>query len=190
MIASTLSHLSRPGALARGLLCAALLALAAGCAQEEPAPTPAPEAAAAPRQEDAPQDTTLALLAGEVNDQEAVVKLRFQRHPGLEGPRAAEIFLQTSDNLRLAQGQSLQAAQEAGKELVVQEPSPGLLRVILYATANLEPIDSGELAALRFQRTGPGRASVDFVSGQVNLAPAQAARGMRLSQELVLEEAP
>jgi hypothetical protein len=173
-----------------GSLCAALLVLVAGCAQEMPPPVQeggAPEAEAPQR---APLDVTLALETQALTDREAVVNLRFARQPGLEGPRAAEIFLETSDNLKLSHSLPLEGAQAAGKQLVVQEPSPGLLRVILYATSNLNPMDSGPLASLRFQRTAPGDAYVDFASGQVSLAPAQAARGLRLSPKLVLEATP
>lgn len=168
--------------MAAWLLCAAPLV---GCA----APGEPEEAASAPSvpaAEAVDPSLTLALVAQEVSPEGLTVALRYQRRAGAEGPRAAEIFLETSENLRLEGAEPLEAAQAAGKTLVVQAPSPGLLRVILYSTSDLREMESGALARLRFSRGGEGEARVDFAAGQVSLAPAGAARGMLLSDALVV----
>lgn len=170
--------------VALALACGAAVA---GCSGEEGAAPPLPPAAEAPTEAPAPeQEATLALYAAEATPDQLQVDLRFRREAGVEGPRAVEIFLQLSENLTLEGFEPLDAAQAAGKTLVVQEPRPGEVRVILYATSNLAPLESGGLARLRLARRDASASRVDFIAERVNLAPAAAAQGLRLAEPLVL----
>jgi hypothetical protein len=163
------------------LLCLALSACQAQPASQEAPAVPAPQA---PRE--VSQRVTLALLAQEQSPQAATVTLRYAREEGVPGPRAVEAFVYHSEHLELLRSEPGQAATAADKQVIVQPQGEGKLRVIVYASTNLHELDSGELVRLRFARVGQGEAVVDFLSDEVNLAPAQAARGMTLSEPLIL----
>ena len=163
----------------------ALLPLS-GCAANAPVGTENTEQSAPETPREVSQEVTLALVAQAQTPAGASVTLRFERKDNLDGPRAVEAFVHHSEHLKLASSQPGLAAQEAGKQVIVQEREPGMLRVIVYASTNLNTLDSGALAELEFERVTPGEAVVDFISDKVSLAPADAARGMTLSEPLIL----
>lgn len=146
-----------------------------------------PEVRAPDETREVQSDVTLALVAEEVTEQRVKVSLQYQRRETLEGPRAMEIFLSYDGALSFTSGQALAAAEVAGKEVVVQEREPGLLRVILYATSNLNRLDSGGLVELTFQRPSQGGGgTVDFVTERTKLAPTESMQGMMFSDRLVV----
>ena len=145
-----------------------------------------PEVRPADPAKEVAQEVTLALVAEEETADSLSATLIYQRKPYQEGPRAIEVFLRASDNLRWVSVEPLEATEVADKELVVQEREPEELRVIVYASTNLNVIDTGGLARLEFTRTDPNAAQLDFVDGKVNFAPAAAGQSLTLSEPLVV----
>lgn len=168
--------------LARALL---TLALAAGCTQQEPDTQdpvdPAPQAG------QLRSDATLTLAVASLGSEEIEVDLHFNHAPGHPGPRMMELFIAGSEGTGYLGSEPLAATLAAGKDLVVQEADDGNLRVVIFATDNLNELESGPLARFRLSRPQTGQATLALVDRQPIFAPAEASRGVTLDEPLVVD---
>ena len=64
-----------------------------------------------------------------------------------QSPRAMELWVEFHPDIQLVSSLALESINESEKGLVVQERSPGVLRLLVYGT-NVNPIQSGGLARL------------------------------------------
>ena len=169
----------------RYLAAPALLLLFGACAEQTakapPAdPTPPAEAAIGLT------GATLELRAVEAEGADTVVDLHFNRGDIEEAPRMMELRLRLS-GLRYVKSEPLSAATAAGKELVVKDEDDGTLRTVLFATGNLNRLDTGPLVRYRLARVGSaGAARVEILSQRPVFAPARADQGVTLGRPLVL----
>jgi hypothetical protein len=168
------------------LLFIAVLTGCAACGAGSDDPVSPPEVRAADETREVQQDVTLALVAKETTAQSFTAILSYARKPHLEGPRAMEIILNYEGALSFGSSRALGAALAADKDVVVQEREAGVLRVILYASDNLNRLDSGDLVELSFARSSQGSGAVDFVTEETKLAPSESMRGILFSDRLVV----
>ncbi len=164
------------------IIAVGLLALAA-CAEpiSEPAPTPSPGSPDA-------ADTTLSFEVVSQSAAELVVDLHYRVPDGQEGPRAAELWLSHSASVSLAASEPLAAADRADKQVIVQPRAGDELRVVLLSTTSLARLASGPLVRLRFALTDPAAGvRLELLERMPLFAPAEANRGVRLPDPLVLE---
>lgn len=116
----------------------------------------------------------------------AAVDLHYARPADQPGPRVAELHLTLSEDLSLERAEALEAAEVAGKQLVVQE-TPGGLRLVLFAADNLTRLDSGPMARLQLRRVSGDSAAVSFTDKQPVFAPPEANAGLILGPALAIE---
>jgi len=167
----------RPGLTAWIAVVAAFLAL--GCAQTEsaaPEPTPTPATS---------QAATLELLPGGADAGAVSVDLYFTLGANQTAPRMMELFVEPSLGLDFVDGEALAATTSAGKDLTVQAQADGTVRVLIFATGNLNTLGSGPLARLRFAKPD-GPASVALRDRRPVFAPPGADQGITLGAPLAL----
>ena len=114
------------------------------------------------------------------------VRLDFNRRPGKQGPRVAEILLGHSDNLAFVSAEAQGAVTAAGKELVAQARDGGVVRLVNVGTASLTELESGPLARLDLRKTGTGPATLKVLPEMPIFAPAEANQGLLLPEPLVV----
>jgi len=138
--------------------------LAAACQNPPPAGAPFGEPSAPEGMQSAPPDWLgCPPAAGEL-----AYRVDFTRRAGAEGPRMAEIAVQTSADLAFASSLALDAATRAGKQVIVQQGASGRLRVVVFSSGNVDRLDTGPLACLRFRpvASGAAHASIDYDGSQ------------------------
>jgi len=121
------------------------------------------------------------LSAGEAPDG-AVLKINHERGTAA-GPRVADIRVAYSEQMELV-GSTLGSGAE-GKELTVQTPQPGLLRLVLLSRDATE-MASGELVELKFRRVSAGPAKFDLLLDKPVFAPAAAMQGLIIGDPVQL----
>jgi hypothetical protein len=192
MVTIMISKTIPPGrTLVRALALPALLLLAGACAE------PAREAPPAAPTEAAPAAglgaATLELRAAESEGDDALVDLHFTRGDKADAPRMMELRLRLN-GLRYVSAEALSAATAAGKEVVVQDDE-GVLRTVVFATSNLNRLDTGPLVRYRLAKVGfadpareasAGKASVEIQSLRPVFAPPEADIGVTLGAPLDL----
>ena len=171
-----------PNRLSALLVAPALLLLVCACAEQvakAPAPEPTPSGEAAPGL----AGTTLELRAAESEGADAVVDLHFTRGDSAKAPRMMELRLRLH-GLRYVSSEALSGVTTAGKELVVQDDE-GVLRTVVYATGNLNRLDTGPLVRYRLVReASAGEARVEILSQRPVFAPPEADLGVTLGPAL------
>jgi hypothetical protein len=116
-----------------------------------------------------------------------VYELALRPPVGATGPRMAEVFVETSPDLRLDSGEASGLARAAGKDVTVQPRGDTVTRVVVLSTVNTDPIPSGPVATLRFRRLNPGPGAVAIRYGDSAFAPG----GIPVTPEtLTLEARP
>ena len=113
-------------------------------------------------------------LAAEATDDPDVVDVVVhiaQPEPALQ-PILVEIFIQTIGRVTYEEAFLGPAAVSANKQLFASPVDPAIIRFTLTAP-NVDRIEPGELARLRFRRTGPGEARFLFDVDANQLAPIE-----------------
>ena len=103
-------------------------------------------------------------------------------YPAEEKPRVMELFVSYAPELEFSGGVGGEAAAGSGKEVVIQAPSSGLIRVVVYGAGSAAPIGQGTLASLRF--TGSGEGVVGLRSDAPVFAPTAANSGLLLGESV------
>jgi len=115
------------------------------------------------------------------------VDLYYQRPEGQVGPRAAELWLQCSENLELRDAQALDASIKAGRTVIAQaDKEPRRVRLVIFGTQSLDAMDTGPLARLTFRLTDSGTVSLAILNRQPLFAPGEANQGLTLGDPLVI----
>lgn len=118
-----------------------------------------------------------------VNEKDALTLTVNYEKGATPAPRVADIRIAHSETLGLASSIAGASATMSGKELTTQEPTPGLVRLILLSRDTKE-LGTGELAQLKFKK-GPGdHAKVDIVMDKPVFAPAEAMQGLVIGDPL------
>lgn len=159
-----------------------LMLMTAACAgSTEAAPEPTPPDG--PADEVGSSRVWIEPLAGD----ETRFELRYARGAAKAGPRVAEVMIDRSANLELVGYQAGDAATLAGKQVVVQEPSPDQLRVLLFSPSSITELGSGVLATLQLRRSGAAGATLDLNTSKPIFAPAPANEGLAIGDPLHLD---
>jgi hypothetical protein len=111
----------------------------------------------------------------------AALTLHYFRRDGQVAPRAAELFVSYPAELSFVSARVGEALIVASKDLVVQTPRAGLLRVIVMSTGNLNTLSSGPLATLSWRGPSAALAAVRIQPRATYFAPADANLGVTLS---------
>ena len=111
----------------------------------------------------------------------AALTLHYFRRDGQVAPRAAELFVSYPAELSFVSARVGEALIVASKDLVVQTPRAGLLRVIVMSTGNLNTLSSGPLATLSWRGPRAALAAVRIQPRATYFAPADANLGVTLS---------
>lgn len=122
----------------------------------------------------------------------AQVRLDYNPQPisGGQGPRAMEVYVEYPPEHLTYQGfTALEATTRADKTLIVQDKGNGVLRVILFASTNLEALQSGGLAQLEFQKKGSG-GWIALRESMPVFAPAGANQGFVFPEPLSIGGTP
>ena len=200
-------HKAAKAYLLRGFLLLCLLTHLSGCETDvristappaETSATPSPavpieqERRASPGEprpaiESSPFNLQLQMASKEASSY--TVHLIYQRRPEQSAPRTAEILIEYPEELRLAQVNKLTATMTADKDLIVQHPSVGRVRLIWMSIGHLGTIDSGPLAELVFTGQPSPRSAVHILSlpHRPWFAPPAANDGVVVSDPLLFE---
>lgn len=108
------------------------------------------------------------------------VQLVYQRAEGEPRARAAELYLKVGPGLRYRSSEVSESLQSQGKELIVQTPTPELVRVIIFSRANLTPLANGSLLTLSFEEVGEGPEEVELSRDRPLFAPMEANESLRI----------
>ena len=169
----------RGGAVAA--LALALLASSCVATSDPPPPAVAGDVVAGP---------TLSLVAAEQTATELVVDVLYARKAGEPGPRMVELHLGLAGGLQYHASEGLDAAEAAGKAVVVQPQPDGAVRVVVFATANTTRLASGGLVRLWLGRIGGAGEAVTLLERRPVFAPADAEAVAVLGPPLVVGGAP
>lgn len=163
---------------ARTLL-AVILGLCASCAEAKEDGAPPADQHARPMQ---PSSRVWLEAAGK-HAAEQDVHVRFVRGADTQAPRVMDLRLRHADMdvLHVEPGDSLTAA---GKQLTVQQRSPGLVRLVALSAESTQGIESGILVTLRVRARAGGEPTLEIDDGQAIFAPATAAAGLSLGDRL------
>jgi hypothetical protein len=101
------------------------------------------------------------------------------------GPRVADVMIAHSNSLELASSVPGDGATKAGKELTVQHPKPGVLRLV-FLSRDTKEIESGELAQLSFRRSDKAPVKADLLMDKPVFAPAEAMEGLMIGDPVGL----
>lgn len=113
------------------------------------------------------------------------VSLRYVR--GKQGPRVVELMLQSSDELKLTQHEAGPATLGAGKDLHVQDKGNGQIRLLILSSSNVNELESGELATLRFTKSDASRKGrLEILTGRPMFAPQEAQEGLSVGDPIEL----
>jgi len=113
----------------------------------------------------------------------ACVTLRFGA--AAQRPRMAEVFVEHGGGLELIGAEPGPSAVDADKTVTASEVD-GAVRVLIYASDNIEELASGDLALLRFRRLAAGDTTVRIRADRPFFAPAAAMRGIQLDDAFAL----
>ena len=105
-------------------------------------------------------------------------ELLYHKRDGQVSPRTAELFISYSEQLEYIAAERGQALIVADKDLIIQKPNDGVLRVIIMSTGNLNHLDSGELARLSFQGPRDENSQIFIQERRSYFAPAEANIGV------------
>lgn len=108
------------------------------------------------------------------------VALHYHKREGQVAPRTAEIFISHPEGLVLLNSEKGDVLQSAMKDLIVQEPNSGVLRVIIMGTGNLNTLESGVLAHLTLQGNLSADDELFIQERRQYFAPANANIGVTL----------
>ena len=108
------------------------------------------------------------------------VVLHYHKRQGQVSPRTAEIFISYPEGLDFVGSEKGNVLQNAMKDLIVQEPNTGVLRVIVMGTGNLNTLDSGVLAHLTFQGNMSAGDELFIQERRQYFAPADANIGVTI----------
>ena len=125
----------------------------------------------------------LFLRLGNSQELQRVIELQYSLQPNSEGPRAIELFLTYPQEWEYEKVDALPAVVQANKRLIVQEKEPGLLRVIVFASTNLDRIGSGGLAAFHFY-TNNQAGEIAIRNQMPVFAPVETNEGLVLGETL------
>ena len=155
-----------------------------GCG-DRPQPTDEPATKAPTEEATTAIDLVPANLWLEIAGEDAgtvAVDLKYRLRDGQMRPRMMELHVAYSEGLAYDRSQPLAALTAAGKRLVVQDRG-GVLRTVVFASTNLDRLDSGPLVRFHFRRTsGPGTVLIERRSSM--FAPADANGGLVLGGSL------
>ncbi len=103
---------------------------------------------------------------------------------GTTAPRIAEIRLK-AQHARFVSAVSSEAVTAADKQLVAQPTDYGA-RFIIFSSANVNTIGSGELFEAVFEPTGDGPVTLEILTDEPIMAPAEAAEGLIVGDPITL----
>ncbi len=103
---------------------------------------------------------------------------------GSEHPRIADVRLKAS-NARFISAAPSAAITQAGKDLRAQPTSDGA-RFVIFSSSNVNTIGSGELFEAVFEPTGDGPMTIEILTDDPILAPAEAAEGLIVGDPITL----
>ena len=107
--------------------------------------------------------------------------LIYHKRDGQVSPRTAELFVSYSEQMEYMTSKRGQAVITANKDLIVQKPTNGVLRVIIMSTGNLNHLESGELARLSFKGHGNQGHQIFIQERRSYFAPAEANIGVTIA---------
>lgn len=134
---------------------------------------------------EAEASSTLELALAFQKDGKVAVDLLFAKDEDKPGPRMMELFIRTSAGLTWVSSEVLSATTDAGKQLVVQAPADGTVRVLVFATDNLNRLESGPLARIVFA-SGGENGNLEMLNQRPIFAPAEADWGITLGKPLTV----
>jgi hypothetical protein len=166
----------------RSVIALSLVAmLAFGCVAAGDGKSTPPSAAAVGAKPDGDGRAKLWLSASDAADG-VVLKVNHERG-STPGARVADIRVAFSEQLELVTSKLGSGAE--GKELTVQSPQPGLLRLVLLSKDTSE-MASGELVEVKFRRVAAGPAKFDLLMDKPVFAPAAAMQGLIIGEPVQL----
>jgi hypothetical protein len=118
-----------------------------------------------------------------VNEKDALTLTVNYEKGATPAPRVADIRIAHTEALGLASAIAGASATASGKELTTQEPTPGLVRLILLSRDTKE-LGTGELAQLKFKKGSGDHAKLDILMDKPVFAPAEAMQGLVIGDPL------
>lgn len=101
-----------------------------------------------------------------------------------QSPRMADFHLSLAGGLSFVQATAGESAVAADKHLVTQVSGSNQVRLSLFASDNLNRLDSGALVHLVLRRTGPG--TIELLRDEPLFAPAEAEQFLDVEPSLSL----
>lgn len=108
------------------------------------------------------------------------IHLDFVGAKGKQGPRVAEIIIKHSPNLLYNDVIEGSAVNAANKQLIAQKKSNSELRIVILGQ-NVNTLDTGRLATIRFKRLNQDKARVEISTDKPIFAPSEANEGLLVS---------
>lgn len=96
-----------------------------------------------------------------------------------------ELFVEYPEQFNYESASAGPVLQQANKELIVQTPEPGRLRIVALSAASAAELASGKLLTLRFSGDAAGGA-VRFAEQTQVFAPLAANEGLLMGEPLPL----
>ncbi len=119
------------------------------------------------------------VLKARYDDQKTLISIYFNRAEQNDGPRMAEIYLKHPTEWNFSEAVEGNAVSDAQKQLIVQEAEEGLLRVLVIASDNINEMQSGTIATLKFEREDGERGTVEILTDRPPIfAPEEANEGL------------
>ena len=103
---------------------------------------------------------------------------------GESRPRVSEIILRKSKNIEYTGYELGDALKTAKKSLHIQETAQEYLRLVILASDNINPIDTGILATLTFEKSGTEKATISISTESPIFAPEEANIGLKVSDPI------
>lgn len=103
---------------------------------------------------------------------------------GSKPPRMADVRLKAR-NARYVSASPGNATSAAGKVLNAQPTQDGA-RFVIFSSANVNTIGSGELFEAVFEPTGDGPVTLEILTDEPIMAPAEAAQGLIVGDPITL----
>lgn len=107
--------------------------------------------------------------------------LNFYKKDSQAGPRLMEAHVRYAENLEFVHAKAGDSLANAGKTLIAQEKDNNLIRLIAFSPNNVETLDSGRIATLRFKKVGQGDAAIEILTDKPIFAPDAANEGLLVS---------
>ena len=112
------------------------------------------------------------------------IEIQYNHRQPTPAPRMMELFVRHSKTLQFLSYDKGESAVVAQKEVVVQRLDEQTLRIVMYSSSNLNTIDSGRIASLRFRITNKSPSIIELVADRPIFAPPAANEGLILSDGL------